>query len=107
MRNHLGSFGIKGALATHPMRSLSGGQAVRVGLAVVAFASPHLLVLVSNLSPHPLPHPFIPTPTPIPFVPVWRSRDHETPVHFAPCTPALALPHNAASMQWSGLILCL
>lgn len=48
LRGHLGSFGIKGALATQPMRALSGGQAVRVGLAAVAFTSPHLLVLVSN-----------------------------------------------------------
>jgi len=46
LRNHLGSFGIKGSLATTPMRALSGGQAVRVGLAAVAFTSPHLLVLV-------------------------------------------------------------
>lgn len=53
LRNHLGSFGIKGALATQPMRSLSGGQAVRVGLAAVAFASPQLLVLVTHSSPHP------------------------------------------------------
>ncbi|CAL8465918.1 g5454 [Coccomyxa elongata] len=45
LRGHLGSFGIKGALATQPMRALSGGQAVRVGLAAVAFTSPHLLVL--------------------------------------------------------------
>ena len=90
------------------MRSLSGGQAVRVGLAVVAFASPHLLVLVSNLSPHPSPYPFIPTLTPDPYVPVWRSCDREAPVHFAPCTPALALPYfAAASMQWSSPILCL
>lgn len=46
LRSHLGSFGIKGCLATTPMRVLSGGQAVRVGLAAVAFTSPHLLVLV-------------------------------------------------------------
>ena len=48
LRGHLGSFGIKGALATQPMRALSGGQAVRVGLAAVAFTSPHLLVLVCS-----------------------------------------------------------
>lgn len=29
------------------MSQLSGGQAVRVGLAAVAYAEPHLLVLVS------------------------------------------------------------
>ena len=49
MRGHLGSFGIKGALATQKMSQLSGGQAVRVGLAAVAYAEPHLLVLVSLL----------------------------------------------------------
>lgn len=46
MRGHLGSFGIKGALATHKMSQLSGGQAVRVGLAAVTYAEPHLLILV-------------------------------------------------------------
>ncbi|MFM9785486.1 hypothetical protein, partial [Streptomyces scabiei] len=50
LRNHLGSFGIKGGLATAPMRSLSGGQAVRVGLAAVASTAPHLLVLASSPS---------------------------------------------------------
>ena len=46
LRGHLGSFGLKGALATAKMSQLSGGQAVRVGLAAVAYAEPHLLVLV-------------------------------------------------------------
>ncbi|KAI7843107.1 hypothetical protein COHA_003278 [Chlorella ohadii] len=45
LRNHLGSFGIKGALATQPLSTLSGGQAVRVALAAAFFARPHLLVL--------------------------------------------------------------
>ncbi|GAB4816948.1 hypothetical protein N2152v2_003994 [Parachlorella kessleri] len=45
LRNQLGSFGIKGSLATQPLSSLSGGQAVRVALAAVFFASPHLMVL--------------------------------------------------------------
>ena len=46
LRGHLGSFGLKGALAMTKMSQLSGGQAVRVGLAAVAYAEPHLLVLV-------------------------------------------------------------
>ena len=37
--------GVKGALATQPLASLSGGQAVRVALARVALSAPHLLVL--------------------------------------------------------------
>ena len=49
LRGHLGSFGLKGALATCKMSQLSGGQAVRVGLAAVAYAEPHLLVLVKSL----------------------------------------------------------
>ena len=47
LRNHLGSFGIKGGLATQKMVALSGGQAVRVGLATAALSCPQLLVLVS------------------------------------------------------------
>ncbi len=46
LRNHLGSFGIKGHLATQRMSALSGGQAVRVGLAAAALSCPQLLVLV-------------------------------------------------------------
>lgn len=46
LRGHLGSFGLKGALATTKMSRLSGGQAVRVGIAGVAYAEPHLLILV-------------------------------------------------------------
>ena len=52
LRGHLGSFGIKGALATCKMSALSGGQAVRVGLAAVAYAEPHLLVLVGHTYVH-------------------------------------------------------
>ena len=52
LRGHLGSFGIKGSLATTKMSQLSGGQAVRVGIAAVAYAEPHLLVLVRCLPPH-------------------------------------------------------
>ncbi len=51
LRGHLGSFGIKGSLAMQKMRQLSGGQAVRVGLAAVAYAEPHLLLLVSLVVP--------------------------------------------------------
>ena len=49
LRGHLGSFGLKGSLATTKMSQLSGGQAVRVGIAAVAYAEPHLLVLVRLL----------------------------------------------------------
>ncbi|KAL4449533.1 hypothetical protein ABPG77_007177 [Micractinium sp. CCAP 211/92] len=45
LRNHLGSFGIKGGIATQPLSTLSGGQAVRVALAAAFYARPHLLVL--------------------------------------------------------------
>lgn len=48
LRKQLGSFGIKGALATHKLKQLSGGQAVRVQLAAIAFTGPHLLVLVRH-----------------------------------------------------------
>ena len=57
LRGHLGSFGIKGALATQKMSQLSGGQAVRVGLAAVAYAEPHLLILVSKFIQDYLPSP--------------------------------------------------
>ena len=45
LRRHLGSFGLKGSLATQRMSQLSGGQAVRVQLAVIAYTAPQLLVL--------------------------------------------------------------
>ncbi|PSC67915.1 ABC transporter ATP-binding [Micractinium conductrix] len=45
LRNHLGSYGIKGGTATQPLTTLSGGQAVRIALAAAFFARPHLLVL--------------------------------------------------------------
>lgn len=45
LRAHLGAFGIKGALATQPIVSLSGGQTVRVALAHAVRAHPHFLVL--------------------------------------------------------------
>ena len=45
LRRHLGSFGIKGNLATQRLKQLSGGQAVRVQLAVIAFTAPQLLIL--------------------------------------------------------------
>jgi ATP-binding cassette subfamily F protein 3 len=45
LRAHLGAFGIKGALATQPIASLSGGQAVRVALAYAVHSHPHFLVL--------------------------------------------------------------
>eukprot|EP00884_Botryococcus_braunii_P007022 jgi/Botrbrau1/16320/Bobra.0066s0088.1 len=45
LRGHLGSFQIKGHLATQPLTSLSGGQAVRVGLAATTLQAPHVLVL--------------------------------------------------------------
>ncbi|KAL4443909.1 hypothetical protein ABPG75_011646 [Micractinium tetrahymenae] len=45
LRNHLGSFGIKGPTAMQPLPTLSGGQAVRVALAAAFYARPHLLVL--------------------------------------------------------------
>lgn len=45
LRAHLGAFGIKGGLATQPIESLSGGQAVRVALAHAVYTHPHFLVL--------------------------------------------------------------
>ncbi|KAI0371233.1 hypothetical protein BV20DRAFT_1120652 [Pilatotrama ljubarskyi] len=45
-RAHLGKYGIKGSLALQPLRSLSGGQMVRVAFALSTFgSSPHLLIL--------------------------------------------------------------
>ncbi|KAI0635338.1 ribosomal L18ae/LX protein domain-containing protein [Trametes polyzona] len=43
---HLGKYGIKGSIALQPLRSLSGGQMVRVAFALSTFgSSPHLLIL--------------------------------------------------------------
>ncbi|GKT26440.1 ABC transporter F family member 3 [Aduncisulcus paluster] len=50
-RTHLGSFGVTGALAVQPIRTLSGGQKSRVAFALLTFANaPHILLLdeVSN-----------------------------------------------------------
>ncbi|KAI0711357.1 P-loop containing nucleoside triphosphate hydrolase protein, partial [Earliella scabrosa] len=45
-RAHLGKYGLKGNLALQPLRSLSGGQMVRVAFALSTFgSSPHLLIL--------------------------------------------------------------
>lgn len=45
-RQHLGKYGLKGNLALQPLRSLSGGQMVRVAFALTTFgSSPHLLIL--------------------------------------------------------------
>ncbi|KND03772.1 uncharacterized protein SPPG_01229 [Spizellomyces punctatus DAOM BR117] len=45
-RAHLGKYGIKDAVALHPLRHLSGGQMVRVAFALSTFgSSPHLFVL--------------------------------------------------------------
>ncbi|KAL7284072.1 hypothetical protein ACG7TL_001349 [Trametes sanguinea] len=45
-RAHLGKYGIKGSTALQSLRSLSGGQMVRVAFALMTFGtSPHLLVL--------------------------------------------------------------
>ena len=45
LRNHLGSFGIGGTLATQTIFTLSGGQKSRVALAKMTFKCPHLLLL--------------------------------------------------------------
>ncbi|KAI0646479.1 P-loop containing nucleoside triphosphate hydrolase protein [Trametes meyenii] len=43
---HLGKYGIKGSIALQPLRSLSGGQMVRVAFALSTYgSSPHLLIL--------------------------------------------------------------
>ena len=44
-RNHLGRFGIQGDQALRPMERLSGGQRVRVAMALGALAKPHVLLL--------------------------------------------------------------
>lgn len=45
LRNILGSFGLPGSVATQPLQTLSGGQAVRVALAAAFNSRPHLLLL--------------------------------------------------------------
>lgn len=45
LRNHLGSFGIGGTLATQTIFTLSGGQKSRVALAKMTWKNPHLLLL--------------------------------------------------------------
>eukprot|EP01134_Creolimax_fragrantissima_P000639 CFRG0639T1 len=45
IRTHLGSFGITGKLPSNPLRTLSGGQRVRVVLATVFMSPPHILIL--------------------------------------------------------------
>jgi ATP-binding cassette subfamily F protein 3 len=45
LRNHLGSFGIRGKLADQPMALCSGGQKSRISFAAITFARPHILVL--------------------------------------------------------------
>ncbi|KAJ3404710.1 hypothetical protein HDV05_007032 [Chytridiales sp. JEL 0842] len=44
IRSHLGGFGI-GGLATQPIRTLSGGQRVRVAVALETWGGKHLLIL--------------------------------------------------------------
>ena len=50
LRNHLGSFGISGTLATQTIFTLSGGQKSRVALAKITWGKPGLLLLdeISN-----------------------------------------------------------
>mmetsp|Transcript_14885 Transcript_14885/g.44844 ORF Transcript_14885/g.44844 Transcript_14885/m.44844 type:complete len:694 (-) Transcript_14885:87-2168(-) len=43
-RTKLGKFGLAGDFATQPMASLSGGQRVRVSLAVITWDEPHAIV---------------------------------------------------------------
>lgn len=45
LRQHLGSFGISGALALRPMYLLSGGQKSRVSFAMITWDKPHILML--------------------------------------------------------------
>lgn len=44
-RAHLGRFGLSGALADQDAKSLSGGESVRLVLAIICCRSPHLLLL--------------------------------------------------------------
>ena len=46
LRNHLGSFGIGGTLATQTIFTLSGGQKSRVALAKITWSNPHIMLLV-------------------------------------------------------------
>jgi ATP-binding cassette subfamily F protein 3 len=45
LRNHLGSFGISGTLATQTIFTLSGGQKSRVALAKITWSNPHIMLL--------------------------------------------------------------
>ncbi len=44
-RAHLGRFGLSGPLAAQPVKTLSGGERVRLVLALVCCEAPHLLLL--------------------------------------------------------------
>ncbi|KAJ1308009.1 hypothetical protein OPQ81_002080 [Rhizoctonia solani] len=44
-RGFLGSFGLQGRIATNPISTLSGGQKVRLALALIVYPAPDLLVL--------------------------------------------------------------
>ncbi|KAG8786659.1 hypothetical protein FRC12_016405 [Ceratobasidium sp. 428] len=44
-RGFLGSFGLQGRVATNPIGTLSGGQKVRLALALIVYPAPDLLVL--------------------------------------------------------------
>ncbi|KAH7341316.1 P-loop containing nucleoside triphosphate hydrolase protein [Rhizoctonia solani] len=44
-RGFLGSFGLQGRIATNPINTLSGGQKVRLALALIVYPAPDLLVL--------------------------------------------------------------
>ena len=45
LRAHLGSFGLGGALAAQEMRTLSGGQRVRLAFAKLSVSAPHVLIM--------------------------------------------------------------
>ena len=45
LRAHLGSFGLGGALAVQEMRTLSGGQRVRLAFAKLSVSAPHVLIM--------------------------------------------------------------
>ena len=44
-RSFLGSYGLKGQTVINPIGTLSGGQKVRLALALIVYPSPDLLVL--------------------------------------------------------------
>lgn len=44
-RSFLGSFGLKGQIVINPIGTLSGGQKVRLALALIVYTAPDLLVL--------------------------------------------------------------